>query len=73
MGNLKDDLPEITKKVLDEEDKVTKNLVRTLLQQVIISQNKLDPYPSIKKVLDDTIDIELSAGKINIDDFEGGR
>jgi len=73
MGNLKDDLPEITKKVLHEEDKVTKGLVKTLLQQVIINQNKLDPYPAIKKILDDAIDIEISTGHIDIDDFEGDK
>ena len=73
MGNLKDDLPEITQKVLHEEDKVTRGLVKTLLKQVIINQNKLDPYPTIKKILDDEIDKSISAGFIDFDDFEGDK
>lgn len=73
MGNLKDDLPEITQKVLHEEDKVTRGLVKTLLKQVIINQNKLDPYPTIKKILDDEIDNSISAGFIDFDDFEGDK
>ena len=72
MGNLKDDLPEIVKKALKEEDKVTKGLVKTLLQQVMINQNKGDSYPIIKRILDDEIDKSITAGFIDINDFEKG-
>ena len=60
------------KKVLKEEDKLTKGLVKTLLQQVLTTQNKLDAYPSIKKVLDDEIDKSITAGLIDYKAFEGG-
>lgn len=73
MGNLRDDLPEIVKKALKEEDKVTKGLVKTLLQQVMINQNKGDSYPIIKRVLDDEIDKSITAGFIDINDFVGAK
>lgn len=72
MGKLKDDLPKITKKVLAEEDKVTKGLVETLLHEVMVNQSKGDFYPVARKVLDDEIDKSLIAGLIDLKDFEGG-
>ncbi len=73
MGNLKDDLPKITKKVLQGEDKVTAGLVNTLFQQVLINQNKLEPYPTIRKALDDEIDKAIRVDFIDINDFKGDK
>lgn len=73
MGNLRDDLPEIVKKALKEEDKVTKGLVKTLLQQVMINQNKGDSYPIIKRILDDEMDKLITVGFIDINDFQGAK
>ena len=76
MGRLKDYLPLITKQVLKEEDKVTEALVKTLLSQVMINQNKLEPYNIIRRCLDEEIDKSITAGfidmdeRINIDDME---
>ena len=55
MGKLENDLPEITRTVLHDEDKVTKILVKTLLREVMVSQNKTDSYPAVRKILDDEI------------------
>ena len=71
MGSLKDDLPAITKEVLHEEDNVTKGLVKTLIREVMMSQNKLDPYPSIKKILDDEIEKSISSGLVDFKSLEG--
>lgn len=71
MGSLKDYLPLITKQVLKEEDKVTKALVKTLLSQVMINQNKLEPYNIIRRCLDEEIDKSITAGFIDMDEFEG--
>ena len=71
MGRLKDYLPLITKQVLKEEDKVTETLVKTLLSQVMINQNKLEPYNIIRRCLDEEIDRSITAGFIDMDEFEG--
>lgn len=70
MGKLKDDLPKITKKVLDGEDKVTKGLAISLLQEVMVNQNKGDFYPAARKVLDDEIEKSINAGLIDSEDLE---
>lgn len=70
MGKLKDDLPKITKKVLDSEDKVTKGLAISLLREVIVNQNKGDFYPAVRKVLDAEIEKSIDAGLINSDELE---
>lgn len=70
MGKLKDDLPKITKKVLDGEDKITKGLALSLLSEVRVNHNKGDFYPAVRKVLDDEIEKSIDAGLINSDDLE---
>lgn len=70
MGKLKDDLPKITKKVLDGEDKITKGLALSLLSEVMVNYNKGDFYPAVRKVLDDEIEKSISAGLINSEDLE---
>jgi len=37
----------------------------------MINQNKSDPYPTIRRCLDDEIDKSITAGFIDIDEFEG--
>lgn len=70
MGKLKDDLPKVTKKVLDGEDKVTKGLAFSLLREVMVNQNKGDFYPAVRKVLDDEIEKSITSGLIDSDDLE---
>lgn len=70
MGKLKDDLPKVTKKVLDGEDKVTKGLAFSLLREVMVNQNKGDFYPAVRKVLDDEIEKSITYGLIDADDLE---
>lgn len=70
MGKLNEDLPKITKKVLDGEDKITKRLALSLLREVMVNYNKGDFYPAVRKVLDDEIEKSISAGLINSDDLE---
>lgn len=70
MGKLKDDLPKITKKVLDGEDKITKGLALSLLSEVMVNHNNDDFYPAVRKVLDDDIEKSISAGLINSEDLE---
>ena len=69
MGKLEEDLPKITKKVLHEEDKITKGLVKTLLAATITNQTKSDPYPTIRNILDSEIEKSFSVGLF---DFEDG-
>lgn len=71
MGILEKKLPKIVKNALKEEDKITTGLVNTLLTQVLINQNKTDPYPIIRRCLDDEIDKSITTGLIDIDEFEG--
>ena len=71
MDNLSHTLPKITRTILKGEDKVTTDLVLTLLQEVYVSQNKLDPYPTIRKVLDDKIDSLIDVGIIDYSKIEG--
>lgn len=70
MGKLENDLPEITKTVLHDEDKVTKILVKTLLREVMVSQNKTDSYPAVRKILDDEIEKCITAGFIDLENLE---
>lgn len=70
MGKLKDDLPKVTKKVLDGEDKVTKGLAFSLLREVMVNQNKGDFYPAVRKVLDDEIEKSITSGLIDSDELE---
>lgn len=70
MGKLNEDLPKITKKVLDGEDKITKGLALSLLREVMVNHNKGDFYPAVRKVLDDEIEKSIDAGLINSDDLE---
>ena len=70
MGKLKDDLPKITKKVLDGEDKITKRLALSLLSEVMVNYNKGDFYPAVRKVLDDEIQKSISVGLINSENLE---
>lgn len=69
MSKLEKDLPKIIKTALKEEDQITRTLVNTLLQQVIISYGKSDPYPAIKKSIEDAIDREISVGNIDLENF----
>ena len=71
MGVLEKNLPKIVKNALKEEDKITTGLVNTLLTQVMINQNKSDPYPTIRRCLDDEIDKSITVGFIDMDEFEG--
>ncbi len=70
MGKLSEDLPAITKEVLHGEDKVTKGLVKTLLQAVVQTENKSDAYPTVRRILDDEIDKNISSGLIDLRNFE---
>ena len=70
MGKLENDLPEITRTVLHDEDKVTKILVKTLLREVMVSQNKTDSYPAVRKILDDEIEKSITAGFIDLENLE---
>ena len=70
MGKLENDLPEITRTVLHDEDKVTKILVKTLLREVMISQNKTDSYPAVRKNLDDEIEKCITGGFIDLENLE---
>jgi hypothetical protein len=70
MGKLSEDLPAITKEVLHDEDKVTKGLVKTLLQAVVQTENKSDAYPTVRRILDDEIDKNISSGLIDLRNFE---
>lgn len=70
MGKLKDDLPKVTKKVLDGEDKVTKGLAFSLLREVMVNQNKGDFYPAVRKALDDEIEKSITSGLIDFNDLE---
>ena len=70
MGKLSEDLPVITKEVLHGEDKVTKGLVKTLLQAVVQTENKSDAYPTVRRILDDEIDKNISSGLIDLRNFE---
>lgn len=70
MGKLSEDLPEITKTVLHDEDKVTKGLVKTLIREVMVSQNKSDSYPAVRKILDDEIEKSITAGLIDLENID---
>ena len=70
MGKLENDLPEITRTVLHDEDKVTKILVKTLLREVMVSQNKTDSYPAVRKILDDEFEKCITAGFIDLENLE---
>lgn len=70
MGKLENDLPEITRTVLHDEDKVAKILVKTLLREVMVSQNKTDAYPAVRKILDDEIEKCITAGFIDFENLE---
>lgn len=70
MGKLENDLPQIIKNALHEEDKATRGLVKTLLQQVITNQNKVSKESIIKKALDDEIDKYISTGLIDASALE---
>lgn len=70
MGKLSEDLPAITKEVLHGEDRVTKGLVKTLLQAVVQTENKSDAYPTVRRILDDEIDKNISSGLIDLRNFE---
>lgn len=70
MGKLKDDLPKITKKVLDGEDKITKGLALSLLREVMVNHNNGDFYPIVRKVLDDEIEKSITSGLIDSDNLE---
>lgn len=70
MGKLSEDLPEITKSVLHDEDKVTKGLVKTLIREVMVSQNKSDSYPAVRKILDDEIEKSITAGLIDLENID---
>ncbi len=70
MGKLSEDLPAITKEVLHGESKVTKGLVKTLLQAVMLTENKSDAYPTVRRILDDEIDKCISAGIIDLNSSE---
>lgn len=70
MGKLSEDLPEITKSVLHDEDKVTKGLVKMLIREVMVSQNKSDSYPAVRKILDDEIEKSITAGLIDLENID---
>lgn len=73
MGTLEKDLPKIVNRTLHEEDKVTKQLVNTLLRQVIANQNKSSKEQIIKRALDDEIDKCYSVGMIDEESILGGK
>ena len=55
---------------MHDEDKVTKILVKTLLREVMVSQNKTDSYPAVRKILDDEIEKCITAGFIDLENLE---
>lgn len=63
--SLEKDLPKIVKEAYKNEKEVIKILVSTLIDQVIINENKTNKDAIIKRALEDEIDNCIETGKID--------
>ncbi|MBS7256894.1 MAG: hypothetical protein KIG63_00415 [Methanobrevibacter sp.] len=70
MGQLEENLPKLAKQVLKDEDKVTRELVNVLLNQVYSGQHRSNLKTIVQSALDSEIEKYISAGIIDIDDLE---
>ena len=70
MGQLEENLPKLAKQVLKDEDKVTRELVNVLLNQVYSGQHRSNLKTIVQSALDSEIEKYISVGIIDIDDLE---
>ena len=70
MGQLEENLPKLAKQVLKDEDKVTRELVNVLLNQVYSDQHRSNLKTIVQSALDSEIEKYISVGIIDIDDLE---
>ena len=70
MGQLEENLPKLAKQVLKDEDKVTRELVNVLLNQVYSGQHRSNLKTIVQSALDSEMEKYISAGIIDIDDLE---